>query len=372
MIIGTSVPCEVTVPSRSNERLRELLALHFHPCWGSRYWLRRQDKLGWKVCERIQDINDLWLLGPMPQEDLRTFPLSDFVPQSFHQQWPRFVTGETAGTSGGPCATAFRDDEFQAAFIDPFVQVAEAVNFPRGEPWLWLGPSGPHIIGKVVRELARQTGSCDPFSIDFDPRWAKRLVEGSLARRRYLDHLTDQALDVLRRESIGVLFTTPVVLAALTERLSPQQREEIHGIHYAGMQLTPEAVNEFRSAFPNAVHLAGYGNSLFGVLMELTDCHRLSIDYYPLHDRLQFQLVDWPMHEGSTSSWPPAVVERGYTGRVVVHRLDESMLIVGMVERDQAERIPPSAEALALGSSVDGLRNPAPAPTREAVRLGIY
>ena len=55
----------------------------------------------------------------------------------------------------------------------------------------------------------------DPFSVDFDPRWAKKLADGSLARRRYLDHVTAQALDVLEREEVGVLFTTPPALAAL-------------------------------------------------------------------------------------------------------------------------------------------------------------
>ena len=36
-----------------------------------------------------------------------------------------------------------------------------------GEPWLWVGPSGPHIIGKVVRELARQTGQHGPVQRRF-------------------------------------------------------------------------------------------------------------------------------------------------------------------------------------------------------------
>src|SRR5439155_9658731 len=118
-------------------------------------------------------------------------------PRTFHEMLDRFVVGETAGTSGAPTATAYREDEFQEAFVTPFLRVAEATGFPQGEPWLWVGPSGPHIIGKVVRELARQTGSMDPFSVDFDPRWAKRLAEGGLARQRYLDHAT--AGPVLRR-----------------------------------------------------------------------------------------------------------------------------------------------------------------------------
>ena len=356
------------------DRLRDLLALHFHREHGSEYWLRRQERLGWDVCKRIRSLDDLWLLGPTPLTDLRRFPLRSFIPRGLHRQAPRFIIGETAGTSGAPLTTAYREDEFQAAFIDPFLRVAEATGFPRGEPWLWVGPSGPHIIGKVVRELARQTGSMDPFSVDFDPRWAKKLIEGSLACQRYLDHVTSQAVDVLRREEVGVLFITPPALAALTERLSDRQREAIHGIHYGGMSLTAEAVNRFRDAYPRAVHLAGYGNTLFGVVMEVADGPRRSIDYFPLSERVLFEVVDWPDGEtDATGHWPPRRLERGQNGRVMFHRLDESCLLVGVVERDEAERIAPSEAALALGGKADGLRNPRPpAPLAGQLQLGLY
>src|SRR6516162_11700107 len=217
----------VTSPVRSAERdarLRDLLDLHFHPEHGSRYWLLREEELGWDVCDRVRTMDDLRLLGPTPTSDLRAFAVRDFIPRGLHDQLPRFIIGETAGTTGRPCATAYRDDEFQAAFVTPFLKVARATGFPRGEPWLWVGPSGPHIIGKAVRELARQTGNMDPFSVDFDPRWAKRLADGSLARQRYLDHVTTQALDVLRREQVGVLFITPPALAALAVQMSDRQR----------------------------------------------------------------------------------------------------------------------------------------------------
>jgi hypothetical protein len=359
---------------RGDERLRDLLALHFHPEHGSYYWLARQERLGWDVRDRLRTLDDLWLLGPTLTADLRRFPLRAFIPRALHGQWPRFVTGETAGTSGAPQATAYRDDEFQAAFIDPFLRVSAATGFPRGEPWLWVGPSGPHVIGKVVRELARQTGSMDPFSVDFDPRWAKKLADGSLSRRRYLDHVTSQALDVLRREEVGVLFITPSALAALAERITDRQREAIHGVHYGGMSLTPETVNHFRAAFPRAVHLAGYGNTLFGVVMEVADVPRRSIDYFPLGDRLRFHVVDWPDGDAETpGDWPPRRLGRGETGRVLFHRLDESCLLVGVVERDQAERIAPSEAARAVGGRADGLRDPRPpAPLAGRLQLGLY
>ena len=111
-----------------DERLRELLARHFHPEWGSAYWLQRQAQLGWQVCERVRTRNDLWLLGPTPTADLRRFPIQAFIPKALHKQRSRFIVAETAGTNGDPCGTAYRDDEFQAAFIDPFLYVAQATG----------------------------------------------------------------------------------------------------------------------------------------------------------------------------------------------------------------------------------------------------
>ena len=351
-----------------NSRLRELLGLHFHPRHGSRYWLGRQEGLGWDVCDRVRSEEDLWLLGPTPTDDLRRHPLHDFIPQAFHGRLDRFVVGETAGTGGRPRATAYRADEFQAAFVEPFLRVAEATGFPRGFNWLWVGPSGPHIIGKAVRALARQTGCLDPFSVDFDPRWAKRLADGSLARQRYLEHVTEQAVDVLAREDIGVLFSTPPALAALCRRMSDRQREAVRGVHYGGMSMTAATVNEFRAAFPNAVHLSGYGNTLFGVVMEAEDRPRTALDYFPLGNRLRFHLVG----PGGADDWPPPLLAEGQTGRVLFHRLDESTLLVGVVERDEAELVAASPAASALGAAA-GLRNPRPpADLGPALQLGLY
>jgi hypothetical protein len=54
-------------------------------------------------------------------------------------------------------------------------------------------------------------------------------------------------------------------------------------------------------------------------------------------------------------------------------RLDESCLLVGVLERDQAERIGPSPEARALGVTADGLRNPRPpAALVGRLQVGLY
>jgi hypothetical protein len=355
-----------------DEPLRDVLALHFHPELGSTYWLARQDRLGWDVCDRVRTQADLATLGPIPLDDLRLFPVRAFIPRAFHKRLDRFVIGETAGTSGEPRATAYRADEFQAAFVTPFLEAAHAAGFPEEASWLWIGPTGPHVIGKAVRELARQTGAMDPFSVDFDPRWAKRLAPGSFALRRYLEHVTDQAIDVLDREEIGVLFATPPALSAMALRMSDRLRETIRGVHYGGMSLAAEELNGFRSTFPNAVHLSGYGNTLFGVAMEVEDRPRRALDYFPRGDRVRFEVVEC-QPEGGSPGWPPRPCPPGKPGRVLFHRLDQGCLLVGVLERDEAESIPPSPAALALGWHADGLRDPRP-PSRieTGLRIGLY
>jgi hypothetical protein len=100
----------------------------------------------------------------------------------------------------------------------------------------------------------------------------------------------------------------------------------------------------------------------------------LAMDYYPLGERVQFHVVDWSeVAEDASAAWPPRRCEHGQCGRVLFHRLDESCLLVGVLERDQAERIAPSPEALALGSQADGLRNPqTPATMVGRLQMGLY
>ena len=376
MSIGKAALPPATFTARSggtDERLRELIRIHFHPEFGSAYWLRRQDRLGFQVADRVRCLQDLHWLGPTSLSDLRGNPVRDMIPRAFHGVLSRFILGETAGTSGPPVATAYREDEFQEAFVEPFLRVVRATGFPTGLQWLWIGPSGPHIIGKAVRELARQTDCMDSFSVDFDPRWAKKLADGSTARDRYLEHVITQALDVLAREEIGVLFTTPPTLEALASRLGNRQRESIRGIHYGGMSLTAETVNHFRQVFPKAVHLAGYGNTLFGVLMEVSDEPREAMDYYPLSERVLFTTIADPGDSEGGPVWPPVPAGVGQPGRVMFHRLDETCLLANVVERDLADEIPVSAEAVALGATLIGLRNPrVPASLGKKLQLGLY
>lgn len=340
------------------DRLHRVLETHFDPRFGSPFWLERARALGFDPRSEIREISDLERLGPMPLDELATRPVEHFIPRRFHDQLDRFVSSETGGTTGPPKRTAFLDSEFQEAFVAPFVRAAELVGFPLGQNWLFLGPSGPHVIGKAARACARATGSLDPFAIDIDPRWARRLPEDSLARRRYLDHLLAQALGVIRSQEIGVLFATPPLLAALGERLERSLRERVVGLHLGGIAAEPSFWTQLEGWFPNAVSLSGYGNSLAGMCPQLEKTRNGEPEYFPHGARLILS-VD-----------AASADERG---RVRFHRLDEGGFLPNVVERDEAQEVSRPPDVPAHDFQPRGIRDPRPPVKADALlRQGIY
>ena len=335
-----------------DEWLRRILAIHFDPQGGAPYWLRRQRELGIDVRAEIRTLADLDRLGTMDADTLRGRSVLEFVPRSRRGFLAGAILTETGGTTGRPQRTLFSPDEFRRAFVDPFVRVAQATDFPREALWLWAGPSGPHVIGQAAAACAAALGSPQPLSIDFDPRWYRRLPHDSMARQRYLEHLIDQALDVLRTEPVSVLFTTPAMLQRLAHAMTDAQRRRIRGVHYGGMRVEPALLHAAQTDwFPQAVHLAGYGNSLFGLCMEFGGPADRTLRYYPLGPRHQVRV--------------------GQDGHVYVTRLDPTVLLVRVRERDVARPLPPpGAPWEGFGA---GIEDPHPPDEQTATAaIGIY
>ena len=179
------------------DSLARAIDLHFDPQTGSPYWLAKQAELGVDVRKAVRTPDDLPLLGPMDESALATQPIEDFIPRAMLDRRAEFIVAETAGTLGPPKFAVHRRDEFERAFVDPFIAAATRANFPRGLNWLFIGPSGPHVIAKAARRCAEAFASPDPFAVDLDPRWAKKLPAGSFALKRYSQHVLDQALAVI-------------------------------------------------------------------------------------------------------------------------------------------------------------------------------
>ena len=342
---------------KRSSRLQKIVRLHFDAEGGTPYWLARQDELGISVVEHVRSIDDLSILGPMDEDALARRPIEDFIPRAFRENTD-YVLAETAGTTNRPKFAVHRSDEFEAAFITPFIRAAERVNFPKRCHWLFVGPTGPHIIGKAARGCAQALGAADVFTVDFDPRWAKKLPSGSFAASRYLQHIEAQALHVLEVQNIGVIFATPAVLSSLAEKAPEPKRAAIRGVHLGGMSASAEFMDRMAELFPNAVMLSGYGNTLFGMMPQLHYQHDTGFDYYAHGERLAVRLV--PVPDENSEPDITAQVEYGRRGRVMVHRLDEMQFLANVLERDTAIRIEPHRDAAADGFFQDGLRDPQP------------
>jgi hypothetical protein len=299
------------------DHLAAVLADHFDPKWGSRFWLDRRAALPFDPLEEVREAADLQRFGPMPIDELATRPVTDFIPQRYHDRLHTCVTSETGGTTGPPKRTAFLREEFEAAFVTPFLQAAEVRHFPKNLQWLFIGPSGPHVIGKAARACAVAMGSIDPFSVDFDPRWVRRLAPGSLARRRYMDHVIEQSGAILQTQDIGVLFATPPVLTVLGNRLPEEVRARIRGIHLGGLPGDRDFWARLCTDwFPNAVAMSGYGNSLAGVSPQLD----ATADGLPIY----------------FSHGPRLILFLTPENRVGFHRIDHTVFLPNVIERDAA------------------------------------
>ena len=342
-----------------NRWLTHILGIHFDTHQGSPYWLERASELGIQPLGDIHSVADLVLFGPMDEGALANRPIEDFVPQRYWADRSGWVIGETSGTTGNPKTTVYLEDEFYQSFVRPFEIVAAHRKFPVGENWLWIGPTGPHIIGKAARACAKALRSPDPFSVDFDPRWVKKFAPASIGFRRYLDHVIHQAMRIINTQNIRVLFSTPKVLIQLKDAMSPEARGAILGVHFGGMELERDLFRTIADAFPNAVLISGYGNTLFGMCPEFTGSPDLPLDYYPIGPRLIFQAVplDNEMSPREKLNHPCAV---GECGQLVFSRLDESFLLVNYFERDQGELIAPAEVQRQCDCVGLGIRNPRP------------
>ena len=350
----------VTVDATSGDveaRIKKVLALHFDPVRGAPYWVARAESLGFDPRERVRTVEDLSLLGVMDPSELAGRPLTDLLPSSIAERAGELVVAQTGGTLGRPAWAAYLQAEFEEAFVSPFAAAAEHVGFPKGGRWLYAGPSGPHIIGRAADALARRFAAPSPFMVDFDARWVRKLPAGSFGAERYLAHIVEQALAVIDDHPITVIFSTPVVLARLAGEMTRSQRERIAGVHYGGVALDAALLERFQSEhFPRAIHLSGYGNTLFGCCLELSAAPGRALRYFPHGHRLLLGVAD-----GDAGGEAPKISygEIGTAGRVVFTRLDTTMLLVNVRERDQGRLVAPPACAPKAFTAA-GLESPRP------------
>jgi hypothetical protein len=136
-------------------------------------------------------------------------------------------------------------------------------------------------------------------------------------------------------------------------------RAGIVGVHLGGMAADAAFWRKLGDLwFPNAVAMAGYGNSLVGMCPQLNHAGKGPPAYFPHGARAHFFL------EG--------VADSG-RGRVCFHRLDESCFLPNVMERDEAAAVEASPRAIGLGFHRAGLRDPHHAQTTASTaQEGLY
>ncbi|WP_157537485.1 AMP-binding protein [Kitasatospora azatica] len=355
--ITTSTPTAVG----TEEHLREILRWHFDPATGAPFWLRKAPTLGFDPRTDLETIADLRRF-PDFSEELRTVPVEQLIPRGALSQ--SFEVFESGGTTGAPKRVV--DSTARSENVEWVSQVLAEHGFPATGHWLHVGPTGPHVVGRTVRHLARLRGSLC-FTLDFDPRWVKRLIGAGRPElaAEYREYLLDQVELVVSSQQIKVLFITPPVLEALCARPELYQRlaDTLEGILWAGTSISPESLHQIETVFfPNAKVAAIYGNTLMGIAPQRP---RQSGDSHPCVFRPYVpqsvvELVD-PVTGGP--------VGYGERGQVLVHQLSRDMFLPNVLERDTAIRVRPAA-----GDQVDGLADIGPLTTEQAPTVieGVY
>ena len=324
---------------RLDAQVVEMVQWHFDPASGCPFWLEWTASAGWDPRREVRGFADLARFGHFREEWLRGGPVRRWVPKALAHR-PVYVF-ETGGTTGIP-KSRINIEDFRTDY-QLFSETLPDEYFPIGSNWLMLGPSGPRRLRLAVEHLAHYRGGIC-FCVDLDPRWVIKLIKKGWMDhlKAYQDHVIDQAMNLLGAgHDIRCLFTTPKLLEALANRMEKEnsslEQSGIKGIFSGGTEFTPQWHRFAREELLGSVYLTPtYGNTLMGLAASGPSGpeNGYKITYYAPQPRAVMQLVDFDDNS--------RVVDYGETGRVMLTTLTREFFLPRFLERDEAEREPPS------------------------------
>ncbi len=319
-----------------DEHFREIVRWHFSPETGTPYWIDWAAKAGFDPLAEVQSFADVGRFPHFDGELLRGEPHERWVPKAYAGR--PFMIFETGGTTGMP-KQRLNWEDYKRDYED-FSSSLDDAAFPPGGYWLMIGPTGPRRLRLAIEHLAQHRGSSCYF-VDLDPRWVKKLIKAKNfdQAKAYMAHVIDQAVAILENRKVDVLFTTPKLLEALSERISIPGAG-IKGVFCGGTEMSPqntrfliEEVLEDEVTF-----VPTYGNTLMGLAAHKPTLREdnYSITYYAPQPRAVLRVVD-PENTDR-------VVDYGEWGRVELTTLTHEFFMPRFLERDEAIRRRPSAE----------------------------
>ena len=277
--------------------LSEIIDWHFSPESGCPFWLDWARK-NFDPRKEVASFADLLKFPHFQDEWLRDLQPEAWVPAAF--QGKPFNIFETGGTTGMPKQRIGWND-YKADYEEFSGKISDE-HFPRGAAWLMVGPTGPRRLRLAIEHLANFRGSSCYF-IDLDPRWVKKVLAAKQfdQARSYMDHVVDQAVNILKHRRVAGLFTTPKLLDGKI------------------------------GFYPT------YGNTLMGLAasVPLRPEDNFSVTYYAPQPRAVLRVVN-PLNTDET-------VPYGRWGRVELTTLTKEFFMPRFLERDEAIRREPRA-----------------------------
>ncbi|MDX1565059.1 MAG: hypothetical protein R3236_06610, partial [Phycisphaeraceae bacterium] len=312
----------------------DIVQWHFSPETGCPFWLEWAGKAGWDPAREIGGFDDLIQRFPHFQDEwLRDLQPEVWVPAEFKGK--PFNIFETGGTTGMPKQRIGWND-FRVDYSE-FSEKISDEHFPRDHYWLMVGPTGPRRLRLAIEHLANVRG-CSCYFVDLDPRWVKKLIKSKQfdQAKAYMEHVIDQAMQVIRNRRVDALFTTPKLLESLAERISIPGAG-IKGVFCGGTQMQPQYVRFLiEEVLEKQTRLVPtYGNTLMGLAAHkpLAPEDNYSITYHAPQPRAVLRVVD-PESTDET-------VDYGQWGRVELSTFTQELFMPRYLERDEAIRRKP-------------------------------
>ncbi|GLZ28704.1 phenazine antibiotic biosynthesis protein [Lentzea sp. NBRC 105346] len=338
----------------NDDLVQELMEWHFGEN-GSRFW--RETVLPFDPRKDVRTVEDLRLF-PDLSEHWRTTPVRDLVPAGASGYVRVFESGGTTGSPKRIVESSFCRETYP--WLSSLLNVH---GTPRSGDWLLLGPTGPHIVGYSIGGLAHHRGSLCHF-VDLDARWVKTCIRAGdfVTVGKYVEHVLDQAVDVLSTQDIRVLVSTPPILEAICKRPAARDlvQEKVRAIIWAGTSTSRESLRLLEEEiFPDAALIGMYGNTMGGVSLQRP---RVPEDTEPCVFQT-FQpncIVELLSPDGD-------LVEYGQRGRVRSTVLCRDYFMPNVMERDTALRIAPVADF-----PWDGVADVRPPEDGPVVVEGVY
>jgi YD repeat-containing protein len=319
--------------SALDQHVAEIIDWHFSPESGCDFWLDWASQQSWDVRKTVRTAEDLTRFPHFEDDWLRFVEPDRWVPKPFAGR--PYNIFETGGTTGMPKQRIGWDDYKRdyESFGDTLIDA----EFPKGQNWLMMGPTGPRRLRLAIEHLANYRGGSTYF-IDLDPRWVKKLItNGEYDQAKgYMEHVIDQATIILKHRRIAALFTTPKLLEALSEKISIPEAG-IKGVFCGGTEMNPQTVRFLvEEVLEGQVALKPvYGNTLMGLAHSkpLTAEDNYSVCYYPPQPWAVLRVVDPEKTE--------VTVDYDEWGRVELTTLTKEFFMPRFLERDEALRRKP-------------------------------